>query len=383
MNTSIKTILLSAMAICTVMLAACQSGPGPANATLEVPSGSRANPSVSGAVTYRERLALTPGATLVVELRDVSYADAPSQLIARQTISDPGQVPIKFKVGYNRDDINPRNVYSIRAEIIESDGRLAFTNDTAYEVITRGNPRKVDMLLVLVQPPPDLAGDGSSDWRTWVEAPAQVIWANLIPNEPEALLRVAYYQSTIEGCARPGNQELEVDGQDIIFQVTLMQPPPTPWAIPCHEEVVELDTVEPIGTPLEPGETYRVIVNGRETTTFTLPGSLHRDTFIAESPIESWEVVTPESAPPRHQLRVVSGMPRGSRCSQFNGYEIRRTEPDRIDVVITHHQVADPMVICTADFPIVETTVPLGSDFEPGIEYTVSVNSDNMSFVAQ
>ena len=45
--------------------------------------------SVNGTVTYRERLTLTPGATLTVELRDVSYADGPAPLIASQTISDP------------------------------------------------------------------------------------------------------------------------------------------------------------------------------------------------------------------------------------------------------------------------------------------------------
>ena len=271
-------------------------------------------------------------------------------------------------------------------KIVESDGRLAFTNDTVYEVITHGNPDKVAMLLVLVQPPPSLVGgsDAGSDWRTWVEAPVPVVWANLIPNEPEHLLRVAYYQSTIEGCARPGNQELELDGYDIIVRVTLMQPPPTPWAIPCREQVVELDTVEPIGTSLEPGQSYRVIVNDRETTTFTLPETGLRDTFIAESLIESVEVLTLESTPPQYQLRVVSGMPKGSSCSQFNGYEIRRRESNRMDVAITHHQVADPFVVCTADYPVVETIVPLGSDFEPGVEYTVSVNSETTgAFVAR
>ena len=116
-------------------MAACQSEPGPSNTTLEVASGRNPNSSVSGTVTYRERLALTPDATLVVELRDVSYADGPAPLIARQTISGPGQVPIKFKVEYNREDISSRSRYSISAKIVESDGRLAFTNDTVYEVI--------------------------------------------------------------------------------------------------------------------------------------------------------------------------------------------------------------------------------------------------------
>ncbi len=379
-KTKVKTALLSVMGIWIALLAAvaCQSGPGTPNATLEVTSGRNPNASVSGTVTYRERLALTPDATLVVELRDVSYADGPAPLIARQTISGPGQVPIKFKVEYNREDISSRSRYSISAKIVESDGRLAFTNDTAYEVITHGNPDKVDMLLVLVQPPPDLVGSSASgsDWRSWVETPVPVVWANLIPNEPEHFLRIAYYQSTVEGCARPGNQELELDGNDIIVWVTLMQPPPTPWAIPCHEQVVELDTVEPIGTSLEPGQTYRVIVNGLETTTFTVPETGLQYTFIAESSIESVEVMTLESDPPQYQLRVVSGMPKGSSCSQINGYEIRRRESNNIDVAITHHQVADPSVICTVDYPVVETIVPLGSDFEQGMEYTVSVNSE-------
>ena len=183
---------------------------------------------------------------------------------------------------------------------------------------------------------------------------------------------MGYYQSTIEGCARPGNQALELDGYDIIMRVTLMQPPPTPWAIPCQEQLVELDTVEAIGAPLKYGQTYRVIVNDSVATTYTLPEPHLRGTFIAESPIDSATIAKAAAAPPQYQLYVVSGLPKGSSCSQFNGYEIRREESNRIDVVITHHQVADPLVACTEDYPIVETIVPLGSNLEPGVEYTVS-----------
>ena len=376
MKAKYKNALLAAIGISIVLvtLSACGSDPTPANATAEVPSG-RPNASVSGTVTYRERLALSPGAKLVVELRDVSYADAAAALIARQTVSDPGQVPVKFKIGYNRDDIDPRNTYAISADIIESDGRLAFTNDTAYEVITRGNPNKVDMLLVLVQPPPDLVEE-DVDWRKWVEVPARVIWANLIPNEREHFLRIGYYQSTVEGCARPGSQGLKIEGTKIIATIMLMQPPPTEWAIPCDEQFVELDAVESIEASLEPGETYHVLVNDTATTSFSLPRPDLGHTIIAESPVEHVEIVVLESAPPQYQLRVVSGLPKGSGCSQFNGYEIRRRESNEIDVVVTHHEITDQLVVCTTDFPIVETNVPLGSDFEPGEKYYVRVNSD-------
>ena len=52
----------------------------------------------------------------------------------------------------------------------------------------------MDVLLVLVQPPTTSVGgcDAGPGWRTWVEIPALVVWAKLVPNEPEHLLRVAF-----------------------------------------------------------------------------------------------------------------------------------------------------------------------------------------------
>ena len=385
MSFNLKSAQLLALGIfaCSFVAVACQTAPESSGGALEIPSGREPNAAVSGSVTYRERIALTPGASLVVELRDVSLADAAAPLIARQTIANPGQVPIDFKVEYSRDDIDSRNTYAIQARIVEADGRLAFINDTAYHVITRGNPDHVDMLLVLVQPPPDQVEEGV-DWLKWVEVPVPIIWANLIPNEAEHLLRIAYFQSTIEGCARPGNEELRVDGNDIIATVTLMQPPPTSWAIPCNEKVVELDTILPIQASLEPGQSYRVIVNDRVTGAFSLPRPELKDTALAESPIEDVEIMVLERDPREYQLRIVSAMQHGSSCSQFNGYEIRRSESNSIDIIVTHHHVAAKDVICTADYPIVETIVPLGADFEAGVEYTVVVNGEkNQSFVAR
>ncbi|MDE2817523.1 MAG: YbaY family lipoprotein [Chloroflexota bacterium] len=349
---------------------------------MEIPSGREADAALSGSVTYRERIALTPGAKLIVSLYDVALQDTAAPLIARQTIENPGQVPIAFRVEYSREDINSRNTYAIQARIVESDGRLAFTNGTAYEVITGGNPSKVDMLLILVEPPPDQVEEGQ-DWRTWVEAPAPVIWANLLPNEPEHFLQVAYYQSTIEGCARPGSEELRVEGTDIIATVTLMQPPTTKWAIPCQEQVVEFDTVLPILAALHSEQAYRIIVNDRVMSTISLPRPDFPASALRESPIEHAALEVLGSDPQAYQLRVVSGMP-SSSCSHFNGYEIRRDNSNAIDVRITHHRVVEKDIACTANDPIIETVVPLGSDFEKGLEYTVSINGENsQSFIAR
>ena len=319
---------------------------------------------------------LTPGAVLIVELRDVSYQDASSILIARQTISSPGQVPIDYEVKFNRDDINSRNTYGISARIVESDGRLAFTNDTAHDVITRGNPDRVNMVLVLVEPPPDLIDESNPDWRQWVEVPVTVLSANLIPNEPDNFLRVNYYQSTIEGCARPGNQSFQMDGSDILVSVTLMQPPPTAWAIPCHEQVVELDAVLHLGDAIQSGQSYQVIINDRVVTTFSILAPDLGLTHIVESQIENWELEILEIDPVQRQLRVVSGLPTGSGCSWFNGYEIRRDNEGGIHVSVTHHEISDPSIACTTEYRSVETIIHLGPDFVPGQVYSISVNSE-------
>ena len=372
MYSTFKTALISIVGMLIVLMApACQDVASPGTGGKpDQPTGARPNASVTGTVTYWERIALSPGATLEVQLRDVSLQDAASRLIAEQVIQNPGQVPIKFKIEYTRDDLDPRNTYAVQARIQESDGRLAFINDTAYDVITRGNPDKVDMLLVMVDAP------------QWVEVSVSVIGARLLQPEPENLLMVTFHQSSIEGCSRPGGQEFEVDGSEIIVRLTRMAPPPAPWGIPCDEDLLELETVVRLGGSIAPGQTYRVTVNDRVTTAFTLPDPDFPHSFIESSPIERVEVVALEGSLTHYELNVISGLPKGSACSTFNGYEIRRAEPTRIDVNVTHHEVADPIVICTADYPIVETSIPLGSDFEPGVEYSVTVNAETVETFA-
>ena len=231
-----------------------------------------ANASVTGTVTYRERIALSPGAVVTVQLRDTSLMDVASELIAEQVITNPGQVPISFEVRYNSDDINPRNTYSIQVRITESDGRLAFINDTAYDVITGGNPTRIDMVLVIVQPPPDPTGEWNEEnSRQYVEEEVEVIGAEVVEYHPEVIILVEHYQSTVENCVRRGNQSFEIRGTDIYATITLMVPPPTPWAIDCDAERVVVEEVLRFGEELSPGQTYRVFVNGTEVTTFTAP----------------------------------------------------------------------------------------------------------------
>lgn len=105
---------------------------------------------VTGTVSYRQRIALTPGAVVEVKLLDVSRADAPSITIAAQTIKPAGkQVPIAFDLAYDLGRIDPRGRYSIQVRILDRN-KLRFTSTDAYLVITGGHPHKVNVIVKLV-----------------------------------------------------------------------------------------------------------------------------------------------------------------------------------------------------------------------------------------
>ena len=102
---------------------------------------------VTGTVSYRQRIALTPGAVLEVKLVDVSRADAPSTTIATQTIKPAGkQVPIAFDLAYDLRRIDPRGRYSIQVRILDRN-KLRFKSTDAYLVITGGHPQKVNVIV--------------------------------------------------------------------------------------------------------------------------------------------------------------------------------------------------------------------------------------------
>jgi putative lipoprotein len=107
------------------------------------------NLMVTGTVSYRERIALPPGAVVLVQLRDVSLMDIAAKLISEQIIKPEHSVPIPFSLPYAAQDIDERMTYSVFATIRSGD-RLLFVSDRSYPVLTRGNSDNVD--LILVQP---------------------------------------------------------------------------------------------------------------------------------------------------------------------------------------------------------------------------------------
>lgn len=136
------TRMLAVAAVAAPLLAAC--------ATIMPPSEQPV--SVTGSITYRERMALPPTAQVEVTLSDVSLMDAPSKTIARQSFTADGrQVPFAFSLTVDERKIDPRGRYSVSARITDAAGKLMFITDTHNGVTFDGRPR-VDMgTLVMVR----------------------------------------------------------------------------------------------------------------------------------------------------------------------------------------------------------------------------------------
>lgn len=103
--------------------------------------------SVTGTITYRERIALPDAAAIVVRLVDVSRADAPAVVLAEQRSTAGGkQVPFPFTLPYDPTQIQENGIYAVEASITV-DGQLRFLNTSLYRVITQGNPTNIDLVL--------------------------------------------------------------------------------------------------------------------------------------------------------------------------------------------------------------------------------------------
>lgn len=131
----------------------------PAGAAAATPAGAAATPpaaagtaalsgKLAAKVSYLERIMLPPGATVKVQLVDVSRADAPAIVINEKSLVTTGGPPYAFELTYDPAKIDPSHSYAVQARI-ERDGKLIYINDARHGVLTRGEP--MDAVEVIVK----------------------------------------------------------------------------------------------------------------------------------------------------------------------------------------------------------------------------------------
>ena len=90
--------------------------------------------SVTGHVTYRERIALRPGSTVTVRPVDVK-----ATVLAEQRTENSATVPVPFQLDYDPDVIDGRMSYAVQAQIHDAANQLLWTTTEHIGVLTRGN----------------------------------------------------------------------------------------------------------------------------------------------------------------------------------------------------------------------------------------------------
>ena len=105
--------------------------------------------TVRGEVVLPANAPTAPAADLLVQVEDVSRADAPSTVLGEQRqqgvpIEAGGVIP--FEVEVPADDVDARRTYSIRAHVdVSSSGRVEpddLISTQSYPVLTRGHGRE-------------------------------------------------------------------------------------------------------------------------------------------------------------------------------------------------------------------------------------------------
>jgi len=116
-------------------------------ALLASPANTQETKTVTGAATYRERIALPPDSVFEATLEDVSSADAPAEVIGSARLEKPGQPPFRFSIQYDPARVLEGRSYSVRARVTAG-GNLMFTTDQSYPVLTKGHGSQVAMMIM-------------------------------------------------------------------------------------------------------------------------------------------------------------------------------------------------------------------------------------------
>jgi putative lipoprotein len=139
------------------LLAGCGSEQSPATKT-----GNGA--TLTGSVSYRERMALPPDAVVEVSLVDVSPEASPGTVIAETTVASEGrQVPIPFELRYDANRVAANRTYAVKAAI-RSGGETMFETQTPVPVTTTDAP--VEVWLVRASGSGGGTGGGSAGGAT-------------------------------------------------------------------------------------------------------------------------------------------------------------------------------------------------------------------------
>ena len=198
---------------------------------------------ITGTATYRERVAVPRGAVFEATLEDVSRADAPATVVARQRLSPAGAPPYAVRIPYDPARIQPSRRYSVRATLWA--GAAKWTTDTVAPVLTRGAGATVG--LVLKRVPAPLAPAGTFEGLLpCADCPGIQYRLTLSPDRTYHL-RTAYTDRPDGVVDEIGSTVVSPDGKTVVLEGS--QAGARYFAIAAPDRLTQLDTKgDPIAT---------------------------------------------------------------------------------------------------------------------------------------
>ena len=127
--------LLTLLAFALSLAGCATTAPGPAPL-----------PSVVCTLRCAEATTLGYGTVLEVRLVDFTRADARPQVLAERIDSNPGQLPLRYRLFYNASAINPAHDYGVEARILFK-GRPLWVQPEPFPVITKDHPYEIEVVL--------------------------------------------------------------------------------------------------------------------------------------------------------------------------------------------------------------------------------------------
>jgi putative lipoprotein len=141
--------------------------------------------TVTGTVTYQQRIALAANAVISVSLQDLSQ-DPPATLVHAEILALGRQVPIPFTLTYRRAEIDPAHRYAVSATI-KADKQLLFATAQPSPVISRGAPTRLALVLQAAGQAPATTLE-ETYWKA-AEIAGKAVIANSGEYQPHMILR--------------------------------------------------------------------------------------------------------------------------------------------------------------------------------------------------
>ena len=177
--------------------------------------------TVTGTVTFLQRIALPPDAEVRLRLEDISLQDAPAGVIGEQTITAKGkQVPFAFAIEYDPKVIEESHSYSVQAEIYVG-GERKYMTTQSYPVLTRGATANVDVIVMAVQAEAPATMPLEDTHWTLVELDRRAIQKTPSGREPHLILIPDGHQAAATGGCNQMTGTYQTSGTSLTFSQLL------------------------------------------------------------------------------------------------------------------------------------------------------------------